>query len=483
MPFIVHRLGDHNYGYWALVASVLGYYGVLDLGIVTAVQYQVAKSMGDQDPDAINRTVSTSVYALALLGAVICGLTALIASLSRFFIANSSDIPTFRAVLLIMGASFAIGFPARAFMGTIQAHLRFDLGASISVLVLLLRTILIVTIIGTGRGVVALALISLLSDAVGYVLTYFALKNIHAGLRVSAALASWHTFKGLFNYSGYALVIQISDQLRYSVDAWMVGVFVGVNAVTHYAVASRLSQSFLALIIAAVGILSPWFSQLIGKSDTEGIRRVFTVGTKVSASVSTIVGLSLVLYGYVFIQSWMGKGYIDAYWPLALLVAAIYCDVAQLPSVSYMFGVSRHKFLAWTTLVEGVGNFGLSIFWARQYGMVGVAMGTFVPMAIAKLFVQPWYVCKHLEIPLGTYYFKLLGRSVVPPALAAVLLWACLLRRFNLQSIWSVCLVIAGQAIIGALVTAYFTFEKEERSRVFGKLFSKQQVSVQADAV
>lgn len=33
MPFVVHRLGDRVYGYWALVGTVLGYYDILDLGI------------------------------------------------------------------------------------------------------------------------------------------------------------------------------------------------------------------------------------------------------------------------------------------------------------------------------------------------------------------------------------------------------------------------------------------------------------------
>ncbi|HEY6938283.1 MAG TPA: hypothetical protein VI424_14085, partial [Terriglobales bacterium] len=33
MPFIVHTLGDRIYGLWALVATLLGYYGLLDFGL------------------------------------------------------------------------------------------------------------------------------------------------------------------------------------------------------------------------------------------------------------------------------------------------------------------------------------------------------------------------------------------------------------------------------------------------------------------
>jgi O-antigen/teichoic acid export membrane protein len=482
MPFIVHRLGDHNYGYWALVASVLGYYGVLDLGIVTAVQFQVAKSMGDRDSDSVNRTISTAFFAFTVLGLVIFALTIVFASLARFFITSASDLSLFRIVLLLMGAGFAVGFPGRAFMGAISAHLRFDLGASIGILVLILRTTMIVIIIGGGGGVVSLALISLLGDAVGYVLNYIVLRRIQAGLRISPALASWHTFKGMFNYSGYALIIQISDQIRFSIDGWMVSVFVGISAVTHYAIASRLSQAFLALIIACVGILSPWFSQLLGKSDFDGIRQVFMVGTKVSAAISTIVALSLMLYGHAFIERWMGPHYVDAYWPLVLLVAAIYCDVSQLPSVSYMFGVARHRFLAWLTLAEGISNFGLSIFWARHYGMIGVALGTLVPMMIAKLFIQPTYVCKHLEIRISKYV-KLLARSVLPSALSSVFLWMFFFRGLYLPNVGLVCSVIIAQATICGLVAFFFTLNRRERHVVLSRFTARRQVPLQADAI
>jgi O-antigen/teichoic acid export membrane protein len=483
MPFIIHRLGDHNYGYWALVAAVLGYYGVLDLGIVTAVQFQVAKSMGDGDLESVNRTVSTSFFALAGLGFIICCLTVVVGLSSRLFIANAADVPTFRAVLFIMGADLAIGFPGRAFMGTIQAHLRFDITASISVAVLILRTTLILLVIGAGAGVTSLAVISLMCDSVGYVLTYVALRNIHSGLEVSPRLASWLTLRGLFNYSKFALIIQISDQLRFSLDVWMVSAFVGISAVTHYAIANRLSQAFFALIIAALGILSPWFSQLFGSSNRDGILRVFIIGTKVSAGLSTTIASTLILCGSLFIGRWMGQSYLDAYWPLALLVTAIYCDVAQLPSVSYMFGVSRHRFLAWVTLAEGLANVCLSVYWARKYGMIGVALGTLVPMVVAKLFVQPAYVCKLLGIPLYRYYIKLLGRSVLPPVLGSILFWSLIVRRLHLPNIGAVCLVMLCQAAFAALLTVFVSLNKCERESVFSRIRSRGQGSLAVGAV
>jgi O-antigen/teichoic acid export membrane protein len=470
MPFLVHRLGDRIFGYWTLVAAVLGYYGLLDLGIVTAVQHHVAKSIGTASRESANRTISTAFYIFAGLGLLILAISVVIALLAGLFISDPADAHLFRTVLLLMGTGFAFGFPGRAFLGALCAHLRLDLVAIVGIAVLFVRTALIVVIIGRGGGIVALASIMLFSEIATYLAYYFALRKIQPGLDISHTFATRETLQQLFGYSGYALVVQISDQLRFFIDGWMVGIFVSVAAVTHYAIASRISQSFLSLIVALLGILAPWFSQLWGSSDLPGIRRVFIFGTKVSAVVSTIIASSLILYGRPFIASWMGPNYLDAYWPLVLLVAAIYLDVAQQPSVAYLYGVSRHRFLAWLTFAEAIANVALSIYWARRYGMIGVALGTLVPIVIAKFIVQPAYVCRTLKLSPGSYYLNLLGCSAAAPALTSVLIWAVLFRGATFSRVWTVCFVIAAQALVCALVSFVVAFTREERSLLATKL-------------
>jgi hypothetical protein len=154
-------------------------------------------------------------------------------------------------------------------------------------------------------------------------------------------------------------------------------------------------------------------------------------------------------------------------------VTAIFCDVSQLPSVSYLFGVSRHRFLAALTVSEAVANFALSIYWGRLYGMSGVALGTLAPMAIAKLFIQPFYVCRHLDIPIGTYYVRLLAGSFLAPALSSVLMWGLVFRKLYLPNIWAVCGVIIFQALICAIAAFCFVFDREERRSILGKMLPR----------
>lgn len=470
MPFLVHHLGDRTYGYWALVGAILGYYGVLDFGIVTAVEWHVAKAIGEKDSTAANRALSTSFFVFAALGSVILLVTIVLAALAHLFIAVPSDATLFRKVILITGLGFAIGFPGRAFLGALSAHLRWDLISITNQSALLLRTGLIVAVIEAGGSLVALATVSVLTDILVFLAFYISLRRIQDQFELSFSLASVRTLKGLLPYSLFTFIIKMNDQLRLYIDPVVVTAFVGVGAVTHYAIGQRLSLAFRDSMIALLGMLAPWFGRLFGSKDYGAIKKVFEFGTRVSVSVATAITCLLLLYGRQFIANWMGKSYLDAYWVLFFLVSAAFFEVSQFPSMSYLYGVSRHRFLAYISLVEAGLNVALSLYLVRIIGIAGVALGTTIPCFAIRLFVQPVYVCRHVGISLRHYYFALLGRAFLGTALGVLLPWALVFRWISHPKMPLLLAMIACQCLIAILAAYAFALGKEERATVFDTL-------------
>jgi O-antigen/teichoic acid export membrane protein len=463
MPFLVHHLGDRTYGYWALVGAILGYFGILDFGIVTAVEWHVAKAIGEEDATAANRAVSSAFYVFAALGGVILLVTIVLAGLAHRFISVSSDATLFRKVILITGLGFAIGFPGRAFLGGLSAHLRWDLISITNQSALLLRTGLIVAVIKAGGSLVALATVSVLTDILVFLSFYIALRRIQDQFKLSFALASIPTLKGLLPYSLFTFIIKMNDQLRLYIDPVVVTAFVGIGAVTHYAIGQRMSLAFRDSMIALLGMLAPWFGRLFGSRDYGAIRQVLEFGTRVSVSVATAITCLLLLYGRQFIEAWMGKNYLDAYWVLFFLVSAAFFEVSQFPSMSYLYGVSRLRFLAYITLVEAGLNVALSLYLVRIIGIAGVALGTTIPCLAIRLFVQPVYVCRHAGISLRHYYVALFGRAMFATALGVLLPWALLFRWISQPKLPMLFFIIGCQCLIAISVAYILALGKEER--------------------
>src|SRR3954468_16206293 len=66
-PYVLHGLGASRYGIWAITASVIGYYGLLDFGIRGAINQYLTRFMAVGDHKAAKECLSTAV---AILGGV-----------------------------------------------------------------------------------------------------------------------------------------------------------------------------------------------------------------------------------------------------------------------------------------------------------------------------------------------------------------------------------------------------------------------------
>ena len=411
MPFVVHSLGDRMYGIWTLVATFIGYYGLLDLGFSSAVTRYLAAGIGAGDHEDCNRVFNTSLVLFSLLAVAVLLVTAVLAAAAPVLSRTAADADLFRKLILILGLNLAVAFPFRAIIGTLNAALRYDITAGLELLTLLIRSALIVAVLLAGHKILGMAWATLVAGIPSMLLYLRLTRRALPFLRLEKQYWGRHTAHRLFSYSAYTFIGQVADLLRFQVDNLVVAGFVSVAMVTHYSIAGTLVAYFINLMTAATGVFSSVFSRQSGANDQEGLQRTLLFATKLSVCMSTFIAFGLIAWGKPFIARWMGTPYLDAYPPLLVLTLGAMLALWQSPSVGLLYGISRHKFFALFNSLEGVANLILSLVLVRSYGLVGVALGTFVPMAITKIFIQPAYVCRVGGIPYRKYMLEL-GRTV-----------------------------------------------------------------------
>jgi O-antigen/teichoic acid export membrane protein len=424
MPFIVHSLGDRMYGIWALVASIVGYYGLLEFGLSQAINRYLASALGAGDEEDCNRVFNTSFRIYLALGLVALMVTGLVASLAPWFCKSQEDASLAWKVLLILGLSMAVGFPTRVFKGILEANLRFDRTAGLEILALFLRSALVIVVLLRGYKVVGLAWATLSTSvllSISYV--YYSFRDLPF-LRFDSRYWERNTAKRLFTYSTYSFISYIADIVRFQLDSVVVATIVGLAAVTHYVIAGRLVQYFVGIILALLGVFLSVFSRQEGAKDYDAIRKTLWFASKVAVCASSFIGFGLIAWGKPFIARWMGPQYSDSYPCLVALALGLTLDLWQAPSCYLLYGTSRHKFLAFSSSLEGIANLLLSILLARRYGILGVALGTMLPIVVSKFLVLPVYACRVAGIAYSEYVRKaakllaaVAGSLVVPTLL------------------------------------------------------------------
>ncbi len=469
MPLMIHTFGDSLFGIWILVASFMGFAAVLDLGLPSAVSRFISQAIGRGGKEAdqeIKFITATAFYIFIFITILTLLAIFLIIGFAPTFLKDPSQIDIFRKLLLILCLNNLFIFPTSIFEGVLTANLRYDLISSRRIVFTVLKVVLTIALVKCHYGLIALAWAIVVCNIAENLVRVFL--SYRVDKRVSIAVTNFKIakVKQLFGYSIYTFVGRIADMLRFQINSFVITVFIDVAFVTPYRVASRLIEYFIQFIGEIVGVFSPYFSQEEGKNNHEGIKEKFLFITKIVTYIAAFAGLMLLLYGKNFIYRWVGPQYSISYTILVILVIPITFALIQSTVFPLLYGISKHKFVAYTNIGEGVLNLILSIILVKKFGIIGVALGTAIPLVLTKFFIQPFYVTRVLKISLAKYVFVILVPFFIT-VLAVGIPWLAI-SRYLLSNYINLLFFGTIQTLIFALLVFLFGFTKVEKTFVLG---------------
>ena len=418
MPFVVHAIGDRWYGMWALIGTLMGYFGYLDFGLSVATQRFMAQAIGRRDDDQVVRLFTTAFVVMLMLAVLAAVATVVIALAAPLFLAHPDEVQVFRVVLLILALNVSITLVMAPVNGLLTAHLRYDIAMYFELIKLAVRTALIIYFIGAGYSIITLAVITLGSDIGGNVMRFLYVRRAHPRVVVQRASFSMQSVRELFDYGGKTFVNQIADVLRFQVDHLVVAYFINLSAVTLYNIAGQLVSYFRMLGGQIMGVLAPLYARYQATDNREALYRTFLLTTKIASFIAVMVGGGIIVLGHAFIGIWMGSNYLGAYEVLLVLVVPAMFYFGQSPSLNLVYGLGAVGTLAKVSLAEALTNLVLSVTLAPRLGLLGVALGTAIPLTFMAGFLAVLGL-RLSAVSSGTYL-----RQVAPVYLLGVLLQA-----------------------------------------------------------
>jgi O-antigen/teichoic acid export membrane protein len=404
-PFIIEKIGDYYYGLWVLITTITGYFGLSEFGITSATQNHLSICLGNNDEVGYRRIFSNSLY----LYVIICCFIMLLVFISSIVILCSnrfkeSDLVS--GVLFITGMNMSISFLFYPYVSVLTSHIRLDITAIVAILVIVVNFGLTLIVISLGFGIMGMAIAALCSGLIGNLFLMIEAKKQVSGLRFYRSHITRKDLKSLFLYSRKTFLGQISQILRFKVSELVTGALISVNMVTHYSIANRLVAWPNNISMRLVSVLDPLMAYYVGAGDSNRIQKTFILSLKLFACLSIFVYSCLIILGKPFIILWLGEIFLDAYEPMVILGAGLCTAMMQAPVVSLFYATNKHQYFVYMNLLEGISNLALSILFVLTFnmGLVGVALGFFIPIFICKIFVQPFIVSKIFDIALKNFY-------------------------------------------------------------------------------
>jgi O-antigen/teichoic acid export membrane protein len=452
MPFTVRHLGQTQYGLWMLVASMTTYFQLLDLGYGNGVVRHLVDADRRGDSDEVNRIASTFVCVYAIIAAVACLAVAamIVVVVPRFPHLTGPQVRIGQAILAILGARVAIGFPLTVFGAVTNARQGFVLNNLVAAFTVAASALCTYVVLSNGYGLVTLVATTAAVNIAGYGGYAWIAYRVMPTLRIRPRYFSLARWRDVTTFSVYLFVIQLAGQISFNIDNVVVGAFMGPALVAVYTIALRLAEYQRRLCDQFSGMLFPVVMAFGAAGDRSALKRTLVEGNRVGLTL--VAGASVCLIGFSdqLIRRWMGPGFDGSIVPFVILAAAGIVVVSQAASANVLIAVGDHRLVAWIWIGEAAANLVLSLLLVRPLGLAGVALGTLLPLIVGHLVVMQSTACRRVGASIVEGVFKMTKPAFVAGACASL---SCVAIRMAHPPTTST-VVIAEAALVGAVYVA-----------------------------
>lgn len=428
-PFIIRQLGADDYGLWVLLASFVGYLGLLDLGVRSAIMRYVAKFHATRNHEAASQIASTGIVVFAGVATVALALTLIFAGVlvPRFNI-PVDRVAEARIVVILGGLGICAVFMGAAFGGVLSALQRFDLSSLLDAGSTLVRASLVVLVLIKTKNLVALATVVMLVSLLRALGQMAVARRCYPELRLKLDHPDAAWAKRIFAFGLFSSIIYVSRTAIFSTDALVIGAFLPTAMIAYFSIAGSLAGYARQLVNGMAVIVSPRASALLAENRQEALARFAQSYARFGSLIILPVCVTFGLRGQSFIELWVGPEYAapGGRVLVVLTLGLTFWAGHQVMGLT-LIGINRHRGLAWAYLVEGVANICVSVYLVRGLGIVGVAWGTTLPSLVTSLLVAPMLLARHVPIRHRSIYWNTWGRPLVaagPFALASVVVEA-----------------------------------------------------------
>ncbi len=473
-PLLIARLGDTPYGLWILLSAILGYYGLLNFGIDSALVHYIAKYLAEGKREEIGKVIRTSqlVFAIIAAGVVLLslGVGAAFAH-SDFVFQHVFHLPEelrrpFAILLVILSVGAAASFVSRVFVSILRAKERYDLLNAIQITMLIGRTLAIVFLMGD--SLVALGTIFAVSGILTGIAMWLTVKIVSPiGLEDTASGFDSNTFRAIRRFGFFSFLNSFADQFRFYTDSLVIGQFMKIHFITYYNLAAVFITYFRYFIGHAASPFFPVFSRYHGSGDKEAMRRTFLRASKILAFLAVLAAGNLMGSAYPFLRLWVGRvlapeHVLLSYRVLLLLLLPFTIELTQSIAVNLIYGVGQHHRLTTLNGLEGLANLILSIVLVQHFGLLGVALGTAIPLVVTQMVFVPRIVCRLTGLDTLRYVV----RSIVIPVLGGLALGVVQImvyRSSGAETYWMLGTVAVSTSLAFTIPMLFLYFSTDER--------------------
>jgi O-antigen/teichoic acid export membrane protein len=468
--YIIRRLGAEGYGLWQLSYSMIGYYGLLDLGFRSAVVYYSARYRAREEYESLNELLSTLLVYFSAIGILLVGATFLLSNqVHRLFPVSPEHRDAFTKLVLIIGISIASGIVFNVFSGLVEGFQRFDLANQARIVSFVIRYFGCALLLYFGYGLVAMGVIALIAQFLLNGLYIVITRRIFPDFRFSFKLVRVRAWKETASYGIHTFVASMANTTLEQGPSLVIGHIRGGAFVGYYNLPLRILQ-YAADAVSRVGIVvAAQAAELAANGRLDIVAKLGIYANRYCFTLYTPLAIVVLVYGRELIQLWIGAEYVTNSVPLlpVFLAGAALAMAGQFSSSTILFGIGRHRGYAYWLLMEAAANIIAMAVLVPRYGLFAAAVASTSLMILVRGIITPILACRQLDYPFIAYMRSIFISPVLTALPVLILICSCKFYLWPGRT-WLDLISASLVTVILYWGAAYFTcLEAEHRSQLW----------------
>lgn len=425
-PYMLHMLGQNEYGLYSLVASIISYLTILDLGLGNAVVRYTAKFRAEG-----KQTEQYEMFGMFFTLYVVIGVIVLFAgwglyaNVEAIFGRTMSAIEIDRAqiMMLLLVLNLAVTFPMSIFGSIINAYEKFIFPRVVNILRIVLNTVVMICLLKMGYKAIAMVVVQTVFNILSLLLNYIYCRK-YLKIKLYFRKFKWGFLKEVAVYSLWIFLNVIMDKMYWSSGQFILGAVVGTATVAVFAVAIQLQHMYMAFTTAISGVFLPKVTRMVVDYNSTEISNLFIRTGRIQFIALSLILSGFIVFGRQFINLWAGESYGNAYYITLLFFFCMIPDLLQNLGIVILQARNQVKFRAILGVCVAVISLVLQIILGKQYQEIGCAVAIALMFLLGQGVIMAIYYSKKQGLNIAAFWKEILKMSIVPIVMTAIGLFA-----------------------------------------------------------
>ncbi len=360
-PVFLHFLGYEKYGVWLVLATVLSFAQLGDLGIGPAIVKLVAEEHGRNDIKGVQRYITTALAMLCISGTVVLSVILVFKTqITMFFKLSDENARMVLWLLPYIGILSVYVFMVQALNAVLSGLGRMDLANYIQSAGRVVIVVVAGILLYNGRGIESLLIGYVTSYVLVHIASLVCIRRIAHIRLLRMDNLDVHRGRGLLRFGSALLGGSIMVMLFDPFNKLMLSRYAGVSTIPIYDIAYRGSKQVRALIATSLLALMPEISRIGANMTTHARNRITQLNRRAIRLIFLFGGplyVGLIILLTPFLKFWLREQFVDEL-PIVFRIMLIctFMSLFGLPAYYTLLGMGMVRYTLMSQVISSAVN-------------------------------------------------------------------------------------------------------------------------------